>query len=449
MFTPDIGTLFMILVFVNITLTLMLFIFWKSQKTYNGFSIWMLSLLFVSCGYLLYISSVSFPLPGVVGNLMIVIAIMLRLESVWRFYKEKPLPKIVYSILVPTTLLLLWFRFVNDLLVIRGAIIAALIIPSFIATALVALRSKDSATRSLRYTFAASLLVTGLLWATLVIRAAILPGDHTLSGPDPFNSVFFTVTILMDIVATASFLMLNMARSQENLRESELRYRNLADKLVRVNKKLTILSSITRHDIKNQLTALSSYLELSQLALDNVPTASNYVQKELRIARTIGEQIDFTKVYEDMGTTAPTWQNIADGITRGVAALPMRDVKVEVDQRDLEIYADPLFGRVLYNLMDNALKYGGSSMTTIRITSREKDGELVVTCEDNGEGIAQEDKGRLFERGFGKNTGLGLFLSREILSITGITIAETGEPGKGARFEMVVPKGEYRFTDGT
>jgi signal transduction histidine kinase len=36
--------------------------------------------------------------------------------------------------------------------------------------------------------------------------------------------------------------------------------------------------------------------------------------------------------------------------------------------------------------------------------------------------------------GFGRHTGLGLFLSREILSITGITITETGEPGKGAVF---------------
>jgi len=40
---------------------------------------------------------------------------------------------------------------------------------------------------------------------------------------------------------------------------------------------------------------------------------------------------------------------------------------------------------------------------------------------------------------------MGLFLSREILSITGITIKEAGEPGKGARFEMTVPKGAWRF----
>jgi signal transduction histidine kinase len=64
---------------------------------------------------------------------------------------------------------------------------------------------------------------------------------------------------------------------------------------------------------------------------------------------------------------------------------------------------------------------------------------------DYGTGISEEDKKKLFRKGFGKHTGLGLFLSKEILSITGITIAEDGVPGKGADFRIVVPKGSYRF----
>jgi signal transduction histidine kinase len=69
----------------------------------------------------------------------------------------------------------------------------------------------------------------------------------------------------------------------------------------------------------------------------------------------------------------------------------------------------------------------------------------VILFEDNGVGIPAEDKTKLFTKGFGKNTGLGLFLSREILAITGITITENGEPGEGARFEIRVPKAMYRF----
>ena len=40
--------------------------------------------------------------------------------------------------------------------------------------------------------------------------------------------------------------------------------------------------------------------------------------------------------------------------------------------------------------------------------------------------------------------GMGLFLFQEILHITGVTITETGEPGKGARCEIAVPKWAYR-----
>ena len=62
----------------------------------------------------------------------------------------------------------------------------------------------------------------------------------------------------------------------------------------------------------------------------------------------------------------------------------------------------------------------------------------------NGEGIPAAYKEKCFERGVGKNTGWGLFLVREILAVTRITIAETGEPGKGARFEMHIPADTFR-----
>jgi signal transduction histidine kinase len=57
------------------------------------------------------------------------------------------------------------------------------------------------------------------------------------------------------------------------------------------------------------------------------------------------------------------------------------------------------------------------------------------------------EKEKIFERGFGKNTGFGLAISRDILDITGITIRETGEPGRGARFEITVPQGMWRIIE--
>lgn len=217
------------------------------------------------------------------------------------------------------------------------------------------------------------------------------------------------------------------------------------DALALAGKKLNLMSSITRHDILNQLTVLMGFIELSTM-LETNPKLLEYIKKEQAAAENIRKQITFTRDYQDMGIKEPAWQNISAIVGKVVTELPMRDVKVEVDRTDLEIFADPLFEKVFFNLVDNALKYGGSFMTSILISSQHWENGLKILFEDNGAGISEEDKKHIFTRGYGKHTGLGLFLSREILGITGMTIFETGSAGKGARFEINVPTGSFRYS---
>jgi PAS domain S-box-containing protein len=214
--------------------------------------------------------------------------------------------------------------------------------------------------------------------------------------------------------------------------------------LIFAGKKLNLLNSITRHDINNQLMALDVFIHLSN-DMTNDPAMRELLDKEANISAIIARQIAFTKDYQELGVKAPGWQNVHATILKAAAALPMRNVRIAVDCTDLEVFADPLFEKVFYNLIDNALRYGGDRMTTIRVSSHDAEVGLVIVFEDDGAGISTDDKMHLFERGFGKNTGLGLFLVREILSITRLSITETGEPGKGARFEISVPKGAFRF----
>jgi len=94
--------------------------------------------------------------------------------------------------------------------------------------------------------------------------------------------------------------------------------------------------------------------------------------------------------------------------------------------------------------VDNAIRYG-EHIHTISFYFEISDKGLFIICEDDGIGIPPEAKARIFERGVGRNTGMGLFLSREILGITGITIEENGEHTKGARFEIHIPRGTFRF----
>lgn len=217
--------------------------------------------------------------------------------------------------------------------------------------------------------------------------------------------------------------------------------------LQQANKKLNLLSSITRHDILNQLQVMKGYLELSRDVLNDQETLSEFLKKEEDAARNIERQIVFTKEYHDLGVKAPVWQPVDVCVKKAQESLPIRDIRVVMDCPDMEVFADPMFEKVFYNLIDNALRYGGPGMTIIRISSHESEQGSFISIEDDGVGISAEDKNRVFERGFGHHTGLGLFLSREILAITGITITEAGEPGKGARFEILVPKGGYRLTD--
>jgi PAS domain S-box-containing protein len=230
---------------------------------------------------------------------------------------------------------------------------------------------------------------------------------------------------------------------QCNIRDITER-KHTGDALALANRKLNLLSSITRHDIINQLTGLMAYLTMSEEMVSD-GDLKEFIGKEITSAQAIERLINFTKDYEDMGVNVPAWQNVSSCIRKITGSLPLREVTVAIDNPDVEVYADPLLQKVFYNLVDNALKYGGDKMTTIRVTSLEENEWLALTVADDGIGIPREDKSRLFVKGFGKNTGLGLFLSREILSITGIKISENGEPGKGAQFVITVPKEGYRF----
>ena len=108
------------------------------------------------------------------------------------------------------------------------------------------------------------------------------------------------------------------------------------------------------------------------------------------------------------------------------------------------MYADPLFEKIFYNLIDNSLRHG-KQVSEIAITSKKDESGVTLVYEDNGTGIPPAEKVRIFERGYGKNTGLGLYLVQEILSLTDITIQETGKPGHGARFEIQIPQQSFRY----
>jgi PAS domain S-box-containing protein len=209
------------------------------------------------------------------------------------------------------------------------------------------------------------------------------------------------------------------------------------------NRKLNTLSSITRHDILNQITAIVMYVSLSEeIATD--PQVQDHLKKIEQITHLIQRQIRFTRDYQNIGSTAPSWQVVADVVHDASKDMNLGEIRIQQDLDKLEVYADLLLTKVFSNMIDNTIRHGEHA-TLIRLSYRREGEDLILIYEDNGVGIPEGAKEKIFKREYYRNTGYGLFLSVEILSITGCTMKETGGPGKGVRFEILVPKGMFRF----
>jgi len=217
------------------------------------------------------------------------------------------------------------------------------------------------------------------------------------------------------------------------------------DALREANKKLHLLSNITRHDILNQVMVLSASLELVQTKIEEESPLYVDLARCESAGAAIGRLITFTRSYESLGVKKPVWQSV--GTVLKTIQQP-GDLTVTVDSSldSIEVYADAMLRNVFSNLFQNAEKHGGHiSRITNSFHQNGREGILVV--EDDGIGIPDDMKEQIFMRGVGKGTGLGLFLCSEILGITGIRICETNTEGEGARFELHIPAGVWRKKD--
>jgi PAS domain S-box-containing protein len=213
----------------------------------------------------------------------------------------------------------------------------------------------------------------------------------------------------------------------------------------RANMKLNLLSSITRHDILNKVTALQLYCSL--ITDEEDPDVNRSMLKKVReMAEIISDLVSFTGYYQNLGVNTAQWISLGDVFEKAAEMIETDEIRIVNGFGSIRIIADPLFEKVLYNLLDNAKKYA-QTCTTIQ-TGYELAGErLILTISDDGVGIPTDMKEKIFERSYGKGTGLGLYLSREILTVTDLTIRETGVPGYGARFEISVPAGKFQILE--
>ncbi|MDE4908137.1 ATP-binding protein [Methanogenium marinum] len=218
--------------------------------------------------------------------------------------------------------------------------------------------------------------------------------------------------------------------------------REAEESLLNASTKYRVITSVTRHDIKNQLTALQAYLDFLSDDIDE-PQGTQYINEANHISDRIGHLVEFTKQFETLGIHTPLWLDIGEVIERVNENFFVGSISFRNEISNIEIYTDPLIEKVIYNLVQNSYTHGGH-VSEITYSCKTENDTLTLIYIDNGVGIPASEKNKVFTKGFGKNTGLGMFFCRDILSLSEISIEETGTPGEGARFEMTIPAEKFR-----
>ena len=213
------------------------------------------------------------------------------------------------------------------------------------------------------------------------------------------------------------------------------------DSLKLANRKLNIMSDITRHDISNKMQVLRGHLELAR---GDPERAEEHLDKMVRIIGQMERDLQFTRTYQDLGDQDPRWMRLDEVLQ------PMKEVAIGLELRldpilhRLEVFADPMLPKVFTNLLDNSQKHGGG-VRSVKVTAQRQDELLLIVYEDDGLGIEPDRKEEIFSEALRAGSGHGMIYSKEVLALTGMQIGEEGIQGRGARFVITVPQGHHRI----
>src|SRR5262249_34054180 len=213
-------------------------------------------------------------------------------------------------------------------------------------------------------------------------------------------------------------------------------------------------SADAAHELRTPLTILRGELEVALAAapsegplrgafescLEEVHRLTNLVEDLLFLARADAgaytpppEPVELAEVVTD---AAPALEALAAGASVGLV--------VEASAARVPGSA-PLLFRVVFNLVENAIKYAGGG-AHVTILTRTDDGHAVLEVRDDGPGIAADDRDRIFDRFYQADparahggSGLGLPLTRAIVLLHGGEIGVTSTPGAGSCFRVTLP----------
>ncbi|WP_202318861.1 sensor histidine kinase [Archaeoglobus neptunius] len=205
----------------------------------------------------------------------------------------------------------------------------------------------------------------------------------------------------------------------------------LTEELRRKNEYLSLLNKVLRHDILNDLTIIRAALELKDEKL--IKAARSRVDR-------ISELIDEIKILEEAGKEKRVL-NLAE-VVREIAEMYRDAAVVKLNLEDVHVSANEGIKTVIQNVLNNAVKHSERFPVEIEIETMVEGDWIVLRIADNGRGVPDEIKAKIFDEGFttGGGSGLGLFIVKNITELYGGKVEVKDNDPSGAVFEIRLPK---------
>lgn len=236
-----------------------------------------------------------------------------------------------------------------------------------------------------------------------------------------------------------------LARMINEIHEAKLSEKDLVESrsLLRIaNQRMDLLGSITRHDISSEVTIADGNISLAEMETNPARISEHISKARGALAKIIGI-IEIARTYQINGAMNLKWSSLHSALEHAIDSVDISDVAYTNTAKECTILVDPLLEMVCANIFSNSIKHG-VRVNNITVSSEERADGLDLIIEDDGIGIAQEEKSRIFDLITQAGVPHGLSIAKRILEAEQIEIEENGVPGEGARFVLHFPPELYR-----
>jgi signal transduction histidine kinase len=224
------------------------------------------------------------------------------------------------------------------------------------------------------------------------------------------------------------------------------------------DRKTRILMDLLSHDINNHIYGSMGYLELLQSMVQDNPTLIRYLSNSMSELKSISHLVDNVRLLVNLsdeefrGESVDVYKTLKKASEAAEYQIDNKELELKIDfeENECRVMADRFLQDVFVQLLMNSMKYCKEEKALVKISSENEDGTFFLTYEDNGKGISDNLKDKVFTR-FDKSIregnvhGKGMVLSvvKSVLGRYGGDISledvKRDEEVKGTRFRLKLP----------